>query len=160
MRQTAERALAEAVDTSAVQPYFVGNAPAGHVELAEAGALFFHRCAVRPAVCSEGQGRMLLWHEMQRRHSTASHSTRHDETRRWEASSEAWPSPQLTAGPPSHPSARPCPRPCPLCRCQLIQGTPALQAGSGYGEHVWVAKDELPEYIQQPELLGVLQQML
>jgi hypothetical protein len=45
MRQTAERALAEAVDTSAVQPYFVGNAPAGHVELGEAGTLFFHRCA-------------------------------------------------------------------------------------------------------------------
>ena len=62
--------------------------------------------------------------------------------------------------PPPQPPARPCPRPCPLCRCQLIQGTPALQAGSGYGEHVWVAKDELPEYIQQPELLSLLQQML
>ena len=46
MRDTAERALAEAVDTSAaVQPYFVGNAPAGHVELGERGTLFFHRCA-------------------------------------------------------------------------------------------------------------------
>lgn len=43
MRQTAERALAEAVETSAVQPYFVGNAPAGHAALGDAGTLFFHR---------------------------------------------------------------------------------------------------------------------
>ena len=44
MRQTAERALAECVDESVVQPYFVGNAPAGHVALGEAETLFFHRC--------------------------------------------------------------------------------------------------------------------
>ena len=44
MRQTAERALAEAVDAAAVQPYFVGNAPAGHVAVGD-GTLFFHRCA-------------------------------------------------------------------------------------------------------------------
>ncbi|KAL4856353.1 39S ribosomal protein L46 [Chlorella vulgaris] len=72
MRQTAERALAEAVDVSAVQPYFVGNAPAGH----------------------------------------------------------------------------------------LIKGVPALKDSSGFSEHVWVAKDELPEYVQQPELLQLLQKML
>ena len=57
--------------------------------------------------------------------------------------------------PPFPPPAAPPPR-----RCQLIQGPPALQGGSGYGEHVWVAKDELPEYIQQPELLQLLQKML
>ena len=44
MRQTAERALAEAVDVAQVQPYFVGNAPAGHVQLG-GGTLFFHRWA-------------------------------------------------------------------------------------------------------------------
>lgn len=43
MRQTAERALAAAVNTEAVQPYFVGNAPAGHVEV-DGATLFFHRC--------------------------------------------------------------------------------------------------------------------
>lgn len=45
MRQTAERALAEGVDGvgGAVQPYFVGNAPAGHAVLGGAGTLFFHR---------------------------------------------------------------------------------------------------------------------
>ena len=46
------------------------------------------------------------------------------------------------------------------CRCQLIQGTPALKGGSGYGEHVWVAKDELGEYITTPHLLELLQKML
>lgn len=45
-------------------------------------------------------------------------------------------------------------------RCQLIQGTPVLKGGSGYSEHVWVAKDELAEYIQQPQLLDLLQKML
>lgn len=87
MRQTAESALAEAVDTSAVQPYFVGNAPAGHVQLGEQGTLFFHRC-------------------------------------------------------------------------QLIQGIPALQGSSGYSDFVWVAKDEFGEYIQQPDVLSLLQKML
>ena len=43
MRQTAERALAESVEGEAIQPYFVGNAPAGHVDLGSAGTLFFHR---------------------------------------------------------------------------------------------------------------------
>ncbi|KAL4419359.1 hypothetical protein ABPG77_001586 [Micractinium sp. CCAP 211/92] len=86
MRQTAERALAAAVNTEAVQPYFVGNAPAGHVEV-DGATLFFHRC-------------------------------------------------------------------------QLIQGTPVLKGGSGYGEHVWVAKDELGEYINKPQLLDLLQKML
>lgn len=88
IRQTAERALGDAVDTEAAQPFFVGNAPAGHVGLAgDAGTLFFHRC-------------------------------------------------------------------------QLIQGVPELKGGSGYGEHVWVAKDELPEYITEQAVLEVMQKML
>ena len=63
--------------------------------------------------------------------------------------------------PPRPPRPAACLRLPPLrCRCQLIQGTPALQARGGYGEHVWVTKEELPEYIQQPELLGLLQKML
>jgi hypothetical protein len=37
---------------------------------------------------------------------------------------------------------------------------PALKDSSGFSEHVWVAKDELPEYVQQPELLQLLQKML
>lgn len=86
MRQTAERALAAAIDTAAVQPYFVGNAPAGHVGVDDS-TLFFHRC-------------------------------------------------------------------------QLIQGTPVLKGSSGYGEHVWVAKDELGEYIDRPQVLELLQKML
>lgn len=35
-----------------------------------------------------------------------------------------------------------------------------LKGGSGYGEHVWVAKDELGEYINKPQLLDLLQKML
>lgn len=63
MRQTAERALAEAVDVSAVQPYFVGNAPAGHVQLQDAAStLFFHRQAAVQELAGQqlhtaGQGR-------------------------------------------------------------------------------------------------------
>ena len=41
-----------------------------------------------------------------------------------------------------------------------MQGVPALRSGSGYAEHVWVAKDELPGYIQEPALLQLLQEML
>ena len=49
MRQTAEAALAAAVEGAegggaTLQPYFVGNAPAAHAELADgSGTLFFHR---------------------------------------------------------------------------------------------------------------------
>ena len=58
MRQTAEAALAAAVEGAAaadgaggagaaLQPYFVGNAPAAHAELADgSGTLFFHRRVV------------------------------------------------------------------------------------------------------------------
>ncbi len=35
-----------------------------------------------------------------------------------------------------------------------------MKGGSGYSEYLWVAKDELPEYIQQPELVQLLQKML
>jgi hypothetical protein len=43
MRQTAERALEESVSLEKVQPYFVGNCPAGHAALGDTGTLFFHR---------------------------------------------------------------------------------------------------------------------
>ncbi|GAB4813991.1 hypothetical protein N2152v2_001037 [Parachlorella kessleri] len=43
IRQTAERVLGETVTVEEVQPYFVGNSPAGHVET-EAGTMFFNRC--------------------------------------------------------------------------------------------------------------------
>ena len=42
IRQTAERVLGETVNVEEVQPYFVGNSPAGHVET-EAGTMFFNR---------------------------------------------------------------------------------------------------------------------
>lgn len=35
-----------------------------------------------------------------------------------------------------------------------------LKGSSGYGEHVWVAKDELGEYIDRPQVLELLQKML
>lgn len=54
---------------------------------------------------------------------------------------------------------RPAPPACPR-RCQLIKGTPVLKGGSGYTEHVWVTKDEVGEYIQQPELLQLLEKLL
>ena len=60
-------------------------------------------------------------------------------------------------------SARPTDRPpaaLPPCRCQLIQGTPALSGGGGYTDYVWVAKDEVGEYIQEPELQELLQKLL
>lgn len=43
MRQTAERALAEAVQLEGVQPFFVGNAPGGHHAPGDSTTLFFHR---------------------------------------------------------------------------------------------------------------------
>lgn len=43
IRQTAERVLGDTIELEGVQPYFVGNAPAGHVETPE-GTLFFNRC--------------------------------------------------------------------------------------------------------------------
>lgn len=45
-------------------------------------------------------------------------------------------------------------------RCQLIQGVPALQAGGPWGDHAWVAKDELGDYIKDAQLLELLQKML
>ena len=42
-RSAAERALKEALGEAGFQPYFVGNAPAGHVAL-PGGTYFFHRC--------------------------------------------------------------------------------------------------------------------
>ena len=48
----------------------------------------------------------------------------------------------------------------PPGRCQLIQGTPALSGGGGYTDYVWVAKDEVGEYIQEPELQELLQKLL
>ena len=46
MRQTAERALEEGVSGEGMQPFFVGNAPAGHAPGAPApeDTTFFHRC--------------------------------------------------------------------------------------------------------------------
>lgn len=55
MRQTAERALADAVELEAVRPYFVGNAPAGHAPLGDAGTLFFHRRATHKSLGAAGE---------------------------------------------------------------------------------------------------------
>ncbi|KDD73767.1 hypothetical protein H632_c1854p1 [Helicosporidium sp. ATCC 50920] len=44
-------------------------------------------------------------------------------------------------------------------RCQLIKGTPALAAGGAFNDAVWVAKDELHEYLP-PSLVQVLRVML
>lgn len=131
MRQTAERALAEAVDTSAVQPYFVGNAPAGHVQLQD-GTLFFHRFGGQAgSTCERAQQQQQLLPALHALLVTL-----------------------LT------PCARSCHHPLRSRRCQLVQGAPALRGGSSYSEHVWVAKDELPEYIHEPALLQLLQKML
>lgn len=97
-RAAAERALKEAIgdhhDTPesaesahSVQPFFIGNAPAGHVPSPQGTTMFFHRC-------------------------------------------------------------------------QLIQGKPRLPQGSKYTGMVWVAKDELAEYIKDEKTLDVLQKML
>lgn len=50
--------------------------------------------------------------------------------------------------------------PHPACRCQLIQGKPSLRQGSGYTDFVWVAKDELGDYITHQPTLELLQKML
>ena len=71
-RAGAERALAKALgpDAGGVQPYFVGNAPAGHAPLSESddapggGLLFFHRCQLikgTPALAADAAWRELLW---------------------------------------------------------------------------------------------------
>lgn len=133
MRQTAERALAEAVELSAVQPYFVGNAPAGHVQLGSDATHFFHRWA------AAGECRICL----------------RDALRAGQPRCPEQPQPGLAEVFHLLPSA-----PLSSPRCQLIQGVPALRGGSGFTEHVWVAKDELAEYIEQPEVLAVLQKML
>jgi large subunit ribosomal protein L46 len=87
-RAGAERALREALGEGGFEPYFVGNAPAGHVGMAsKGGSVFFHRC-------------------------------------------------------------------------QLITGVPALAADAPWAEVVWAAKDELEEYIKDPETLELLQKML
>lgn len=56
------------------------------------------------------------------------------------------------------------PNPTPPCheprRCQLIAGKPALRKGCGYSDYVWVAKDELPDYIKHAPTLELLQKML
>jgi large subunit ribosomal protein L46 len=85
-RSGAERALKEALGSEGFQPFFVGNAPAGHLAAAHS-TLFFHRC-------------------------------------------------------------------------QLIKGRPGPLPGGIWSDHVWVAKDELAEYITDPPLLQLLQKML
>lgn len=119
MRQTAERALADAVDTAAVQPYFVGNAPAGHVQLGD-GTTFFHRwvgAGKGKSGCKAGRAELQLHACGIARCASCLWAQR------------VWSS--------NHPST---PRFPPPCRCQLIQGVPALNGGSGYSEYVWVAK--------------------
>jgi large subunit ribosomal protein L46 len=62
-RAGAERALGEALSSEGLQPYFVGNAPAGHVAL-PGGAVFFHRCqliAGAPAPAAGGAWGELAW---------------------------------------------------------------------------------------------------
>lgn len=85
-RSGAERALQEALGSDGYQPFFVGNAPAGHLA-APHSTLFFHRC-------------------------------------------------------------------------QLIKGRPGPLPGGLWSDHVWVAKDELGQYIKDPPLLELLQKML
>lgn len=63
-RQAAERALAETVTLDTVQPYFVGNAPAGHVENSAGDKLFFHRCQLiqgKPALQAGGRYSDGVW---------------------------------------------------------------------------------------------------
>ena len=75
IRQTAERALKEAVEVGedGLRVYFVGNAPAGHLPTgagvaggAGEGSLFFHRAQVltpvdRLALGGPYQGRQVAW---------------------------------------------------------------------------------------------------
>lgn len=62
-RAAAERALHEALGADGFQPYFVGNAPAGHVALSS-GTFFFHRCQLihgTPSLPGGGQWREVAW---------------------------------------------------------------------------------------------------
>lgn len=65
-RTGAERALKEVFseEDGSFQPYFVGNAPAGHVALTN-GTTFFHRCQLiqgtPPALASGGQWGEIAW---------------------------------------------------------------------------------------------------
>lgn len=62
-RAAAERALHEALGAEGFQPYFVGNAPAGHVALSS-GTFFFHRCQLihgTPSLPGGGHWREVAW---------------------------------------------------------------------------------------------------
>ena len=62
-RTGAERALQEVLGNDGFQPYFVGNAPAGHVALTH-GTFFFHRCQLiqgTPVLASDGQWVEVAW---------------------------------------------------------------------------------------------------
>lgn len=62
-RTGAERALREVLGNDGFQPYFVGNAPAGHVALTN-GTFFFHRCQLIqgvPALVPGGQWGDVAW---------------------------------------------------------------------------------------------------
>ena len=62
-RTAAERALHEVLGAEGFQPYFVGNAPAGHVAL-PSGTFFFHLCQLihgKPSLHSSGQYREVAW---------------------------------------------------------------------------------------------------
>jgi large subunit ribosomal protein L46 len=67
-RAGAERALREALGSDGFQPYFVGNAPAGHAAYAGegGGTVFFHRCQLiqgRPGITTDAARRWkeLVW---------------------------------------------------------------------------------------------------
>jgi large subunit ribosomal protein L46 len=65
-RTGAERALREVLgDGDGFQPYFVGNAPAGHVALTNGATFFFHRCQLvqgaPPILAAEGQWGEIAW---------------------------------------------------------------------------------------------------
>jgi len=64
-RAAAERALKEAIGEGGFQPYFVGNAPAGHVAVpVGAGTVFFHRCQLiqgKAALHAEARWKDFAW---------------------------------------------------------------------------------------------------